>query len=252
MGVSKTKDSVTGPLHLALDITNKCNYRCLHCYNASGENCVVDNELTDEEVLELINQISKIKPHTFCFCGGEPLLRKDLIVNCAEILYRNGVSAISAVSNGYYLTEEIADELVQAHVSGIQISLDGFSKSSCFELRQNVDAFSRAVRAIEILSKYRDKISIGVAFCPTKFNTGEFEAVYNFCKANGVRQLRVQPLMIIGRASKHVEEIKPSDEQYVQLIRKIYELNKSSIQVVSNEKNMFYIKILFVLNGVIH
>lgn len=151
MGVSKTKDSVTGPLHLALDITNKCNYRCLHCYNASGENCVVDNELTDEEVLELINQISKIKPHTFCFCGGEPLLRKDLIVNCAEILYRNGVSAISAVSNGYYLTEEIADELVQAHVSGIQISLDGFSKSSCFELRQNVDAFSRAVRAIEIL-----------------------------------------------------------------------------------------------------
>ena len=236
MGVSKTKDSVTGPLHLALDITNKCNYRCLHCYNASGENCVVDNELTDEEVLELINQISKIKPHTFCFCGGEPLLRKDLIVNCAEILYRNGVSAISAVSNGYYLTEEIADELVQAHVSGIQISLDGFSKNSCFELRQNVDAFSRAVRAIKILSKYRDKISIGVAFCPTKFNTGEFEAVYNFCKANGVRQLRVQPLMIIGRASKHVEEIKPSDEQYVQLIRKIYELNKSSIQVVSNEK----------------
>ena len=92
-----------------------------------------------------------------------------------------------------------------------------------------------------------------MAFCPTKFNTGEFEAVYNFCKANGVRQLRVQPLMIIGRASKHVEEIKPSDEQYVQLIRKIYELNKSSIQVVSNEKkNMFYIKILFVLNGVIH
>ena len=138
MGVSKTKDSVTGPLHLALDITNKCNYRCLHCYNASGENCVVNNELTDEEVLELINQISKIKPHTFCFCGGEPLLRKDLIVNCSEILYRNGVSAISAVSNGYYLTEEIADELVQAHVSGIQISLDGFSKNSCFELRQNV------------------------------------------------------------------------------------------------------------------
>ena len=35
MGVSKTKDSVTGPLHLALDITNKCNYRCLHCYNAA-------------------------------------------------------------------------------------------------------------------------------------------------------------------------------------------------------------------------
>ena len=61
MGVSKTKDSVTGPLHLALDITNKCNYRCLHCYNASGENWVVNNELTDEEVLELINQISKIQ-----------------------------------------------------------------------------------------------------------------------------------------------------------------------------------------------
>lgn len=39
------------PHQVSFDITNKCNLRCLHCFNSSGENDVVKNELSDEEVL---------------------------------------------------------------------------------------------------------------------------------------------------------------------------------------------------------
>ena len=44
------RDSIIGPYQIALDITNRCNYRCLHCYNASGENSVCGDELSDDEV----------------------------------------------------------------------------------------------------------------------------------------------------------------------------------------------------------
>ena len=29
-------DILSGPLHIAIDITNKCNAKCLHCFNRSG------------------------------------------------------------------------------------------------------------------------------------------------------------------------------------------------------------------------
>ena len=39
--MNRNIDFTVGPYQLALDITNKCNLRCLHCYNASGENRVM-------------------------------------------------------------------------------------------------------------------------------------------------------------------------------------------------------------------
>lgn len=48
---------IGAPHSVALDITNKCNLRCLHCFNNSGENDVVANELSDNEVLELVDSI---------------------------------------------------------------------------------------------------------------------------------------------------------------------------------------------------
>ena len=71
---------IGAPHSVALDITNKCNLRCLHCFNNSGENDVVANELSDNEVLELVDSICQMHPFSFCFCGGETLLRKDLVI----------------------------------------------------------------------------------------------------------------------------------------------------------------------------
>ncbi|WKV08557.1 hypothetical protein PQ743_04895 [Thermoanaerobacterium thermosaccharolyticum] len=41
---------LVGPHELAFDITNNCNLRCLHCYNASGENNVINNESKEMKI----------------------------------------------------------------------------------------------------------------------------------------------------------------------------------------------------------
>lgn len=41
---------------VAIDITNKCNFRCLHCYNYSGEHNR-ESEMSDQEILNIINEI---------------------------------------------------------------------------------------------------------------------------------------------------------------------------------------------------
>lgn len=226
--MNSSKEALIGPYQIAFDITNHCNYRCLHCYNASGENSVIDNELSDAEIIEFIADVAKMKPSNFCFCGGEPLLRLPLLLTCADILHNAGISNIALVSNGYYVTEDILHSLADHNVNGVQISLDGATESSCFALRQNTLAYERATNALRLIASFGDKFNPSVAFCPTRYNVAELEAVFQFCCEQHIRQLRVQPLMIIGRASKNIKKILPSDEQYIELVKTIHKCNQNT------------------------
>ena len=68
------KDIAIGPHQISMDITHRCNFRCLHCYNSSGEDYDYRKELTDEEVLKFIDDLKGIKLLNFCFCGGETMI----------------------------------------------------------------------------------------------------------------------------------------------------------------------------------
>ncbi|MGC8979870.1 radical SAM protein, partial [Caldisericum sp.] len=105
-----------GPYQMSFDITNKCNFRCLHCYNRSGENPVIERELTDEEVLEFANDLARLKLFNFCFCGGEPFLRFELMCEVGKILSSSG-SIVSFVTNGSLVTEEKAKKLLASGVT---------------------------------------------------------------------------------------------------------------------------------------
>ena len=58
---------------IAIDITNLCNFRCRHCFNDSGEHSR-EEELTDKEILALIEEICEFDTEAVCICGGETML----------------------------------------------------------------------------------------------------------------------------------------------------------------------------------
>lgn len=213
------------PYSLGVDITNECNYRCLHCYNCSGENNIVESELSDTEFINFFRDLGDIMIHSICFCGGEPLLKKDLIVKCCkEIKKKNPTVNLSMVSNGYYLTEDILNELIEGGIKHIQISLDGADENACFELRRNKLAFNKAVQALRILSQ--SSISYNIAFCPTKFNINQIDDIYKICQELNINEIRIQPLMMIGRANDNLVKILPNNIQYRSLLSRINKLNR--------------------------
>ncbi|HOL63182.1 MAG TPA: radical SAM protein, partial [Elusimicrobiales bacterium] len=57
------------------EITLKCNLKCVHCGSAAGKNR--ENELTDEESLNLCEDIKKTGCKSLALMGGEPLLRRN-------------------------------------------------------------------------------------------------------------------------------------------------------------------------------
>lgn len=218
---------IKGPYQMSFDITNKCNFRCLHCFNRSGENFVIQNELTDNEVLDFAKDISQLKLFNFCFCGGEPLLRFNLMCKVSKILSNQG-TIISFVSNGYLLNKEKAKILLDNGVTRAQISLDGSNEYSHEKLRVKKGSFKRAINAIITLKEVGFK-DISVAFCPTRWNIGELEDTFLLCKNLGVKTFRIQPLMILGRAKENIDKIIPAPLQYRELVKKIELLKRSYI-----------------------
>lgn len=227
------KNYLIGPHQVSFDITNKCNLRCLHCYNSSGENFQSQNELSDEEVLCFIDEFKDIKLLNFCFCGGEPLLRKELIIKAIEKLKKYQCENIAMVSNGFFLTEETLDRLIAAGLTRIQISLDGACAASHNHLRNHPMAYEKAIAAIKLISK--KDIESSVAFTPTTLNIRELPEVKKFLLDLGLKStLRVQPVMIMGRAAENVSSIVPTRTQYRELVNTIRELNAEDETITIN------------------
>ena len=62
------------PLGVHLDLTYRCNERCVHCYLDHDD----QGEMTFDEVSGLLGQMAEAGVFLLTLSGGEPLLRKDL------------------------------------------------------------------------------------------------------------------------------------------------------------------------------
>ncbi|MDD5475018.1 MAG: radical SAM protein, partial [Syntrophales bacterium] len=231
LSLSDQAEIITGPLQISFDITNKCMMKCMHCFNRSSS--LKRKEMDDERVVQVINQIIKVKPQQICFCGGEPLMRRQLVMEGAKKLRDAGI-IVGMVTNGYLLDRKIAMDAEKAGFSQIQVSLDGF-RDSHDRLRGLRGAFDRAVDALKNL---RDAgIATLTSFAPTRFNIEEFQSYIEFVQSIGVQEVRVQPLMLLGEAFLNVR-IFPTDEQYCQLSRLIklynYKYSDSMIRKISD------------------
>lgn len=200
---------------IAVDVTYNCNFRCLHCFNRSGEHGIATPELSDSEILQLVDDISILSPFSVCVCGGEPLLRYELVVKFIETL-KNNVSdiQINMVTNGFLMDDLIAKSLKDAGIFSVQVSLDG-NKDNHDWLRLT-EAYNNALRALKCLD--RVGITTAVSFVPTKRNIHEVREVIDVCRKLNVKHFRVQPLMQLGRAKLKMQREVPNICDYKYLL----------------------------------
>ncbi|MEZ0538014.1 radical SAM protein [Caldicellulosiruptoraceae bacterium PP1] len=216
------------PIIMSIDVTYKCTMKCLHCFNGSNENNL-ETELTDSELMNISDQIVEIMPNVICFCGGEPLLRKEILYKCCEKIVTGckGITQVNMVTNGELVDEEVANNLQKAGFSLIQVSLDGASSETHDWLRNKNGSFNKAINAIKCL--LNAGLMVGVACTPSLKNINEIEEIIKLCEKMGVHDFRVQPLMIMGRAKRYLNEYIPSYNDYRWLARKLMELQMLNI-----------------------
>lgn len=128
-------------------ITGKCNYNCLHCFNAA-DNARLQSEFTLEEAEKLLDEAEKCGIIGFTVTGGEPMMH-PYFMDIIRSIYKRNMYVQELNTNGYFLTQEILDELKEIGCYPLmKISFDGVGHHDW--LRNRKGAEKDALRAIKL------------------------------------------------------------------------------------------------------
>src|ERR1019366_4104876 len=105
------------PLSVQLDLTYRCNERCVHCYLDHHDH----GEMTTAEIKDLLDQMADAGVFYLTISGGEILMRRDFF----EILEyaRARTFCIKLKTNGILIRQKEADRIVSLSVESVQISI---------------------------------------------------------------------------------------------------------------------------------
>ncbi|WP_158652350.1 radical SAM/SPASM domain-containing protein, partial [Helicobacter felis] len=113
-------------LHLILlPAGDACNFRCVYCYE-NHEDTARFKQLHSDKIFDLIER-NRDKSIRIEYFGGEPLLNLKWILEFQERIAHIPHTA-SMTTNGYLLSQENMQALVQRNVKAFQITIDGLKE----------------------------------------------------------------------------------------------------------------------------
>jgi radical SAM protein with 4Fe4S-binding SPASM domain len=198
------------PFILELEITRRCNLRCLHCYAHAGSESA--NELSRAEIRGFLDQARALGIDELSLTGGEATLHPDFVGIIDDALERG--FHVRFVTNGTLFDRPLLRALCARPIKLITISLDGVSPEAHERIR-GPGSHAKTMRAIDELQAAGFALSLITAF--SKLNVGELDALLGFCVSRGL-DWQVQMTSAKGRCPRPVTL---SPEQYYWLGQKV-------------------------------
>ena len=189
-------------------VTYRCQCKCKHCGSAFYTTKKAE-ELTSQELKELVKQMPAVHTDTVSFFGGEPLLRDDI---CELIAYgrQQGLATVLD-TNGAALDEAIAKRLKEAGLNMAFVSIDSANPEVHNGLRGIPGLFDKAVAAINYCKKYGIHPRIATYVDRERLNNGDFARLIEFSEKLGV-ELRILLPILAGRWNE-AKDVKLTTEE---------------------------------------
>ena len=138
---------------LRVSVTDRCNFRCQYCMPAEGLPWLERSELlTFEEIERVVRLLVPLGVRSVRLTGGEPLVRRELPKLIAMLSAIEGLDDLSLTTNGYLLAK-MADELVDAGLERINVSLDSLSRDRFFQMTRR-DSLPQVIEGLETLERF--------------------------------------------------------------------------------------------------
>lgn len=208
------------PFVLSHEVNSECNLRCDFCSNWRNDK----DELSKNEVFELIEEAKRFGMLLYNIWGTEPLLREglDQIID-----YANEKDLLtSLVTNGVLLKNKI--KKIQ-NLDYLTVSLDGLSVHE--EIRDvDVDNILEGIEAAD----ERD-VFVGINCVINKRNLSEIPDLIDYCNKNGF-PISFEPVYEYGEIGDGVWDkysLKGSEELN-HTVKKIKEMKKSGAPIINS------------------
>ncbi len=132
------------PLSGSFELTYRCNFECVHCYEQDVRQ---QNELSTERWCELVDQVADLGCLWLTLTGGEALLHPGF-----EQIYERAVRRgllVTVFSNGSLLTERVTQLFRRLPPRSVEVTLYGFSAETYARSTKRPRGFEQATAGIE-------------------------------------------------------------------------------------------------------
>ena len=185
------------PFILELEITRRCNLKCLHCYAEAGPSDFSD-ELTLEEIGAVLDDARAAGMRELSLTGGE-VMTHPRFMDIVDAGFERGFN-VRFVTNATLLDDAILEGLRARPIKLITVSLDAVTPEAHERIR-GPGTHAPAVEGIDRLVGAGMRLSVITAF--SEINVGEFDALLEFCVSRGL-DWQVQMTSAKGRCARGI------------------------------------------------
>lgn len=157
------------PLSVQLDLTYRCNERCIHCYLDHDDH----GEMTTIEIKNLLDQLAEAGVFFLTISGGEILMRKDFF----EILEhaQTRMFSVKLKTNAVLIREKEAQRIKSLGVESVQVSIYSHRPEVHDAVTKVPGSLQRSLEAIRFLRA--SGLHIIIANVLMRHNASDYPAV---------------------------------------------------------------------------
>ncbi|HXZ79211.1 MAG TPA: radical SAM protein [Terriglobales bacterium] len=142
------------PLSVQLDVTYRCNERCIHCYLDHHDR----GEMTTDEIIGVLDQLADAGTFFLTFSGGEVFLRRDflkLVEHARQLLFN-----VKIKTNAVLIREAQAEQIRELGVDRVQISVYSHRPEVHDAITHLPGSLERTLRGVRLLTAHGVRVSI--------------------------------------------------------------------------------------------
>jgi len=195
-----------------IEITRRCNAKCIHCIVDAG--LEKPEELTTEQILKLIEDLSDLGCKNIALTGGEPFLRKEWPLFLSKITSLDMQPIF--MTNAMLINDDVINILKLYPQTGFGISLDGPDEATHDYVRGVKGIFKHFC---ETIKKLKDAgLYVAVPTTVMQSNLNKLDDILKLLIDLGVDTWQLQ---IVKPSERLPKEELLTEEQYYQLAERI-------------------------------
>ena len=149
------------PWAILMDPTSACNLSCTGCWAAQYGH---KSSLSLDTLDSIIRQGKELGIHFYIYSGGEPLVRKDDLLNLCE---KHSDCYFMAFTNGTLVDDSFCRELARVGNFALAFSIEGDEKAT--DMRRGSGTYRKVVEAMERMRAHN--LFFGFSTCYHRYNT---------------------------------------------------------------------------------
>jgi len=167
------------PLSAHLELTYRCNWRCVFCYNPRRFD---HRPLDAQEWTTVLDDLRALGTLALTLTGGEPLAHPGFLSVVRAACERR--FAVRVFTNGTLVSEAMADALAELRPLAVEMSLHGARPETHERLTGAPGSFAALFRGLERLQ--RRGVPVVLKSLLTSVNEDELEGMIALAEARGV------------------------------------------------------------------